>query len=201
MLILLIVVGLFDDVFENHMKEIGRLECYPTVYMSMYVTHSETTTIIPITATLVTAIDVVQLLWLLYIYLRILPKLGSAFASVQGCVLVMAASVALWVLQICVVIGLPARLCLISIDIFTDDICVYFMIMRSAASRSSDAKHWYFTFCGGCHRCIARMCFGGNGMSDDGDDRGYQPAISEKEQESVITTEESGSVSSDAHLL
>ena len=196
-MILLMIVILLDDTFENHMKEIGRLECYPTVYMSMYISHSETTTFVPIASMVMTFADVVLLFWLLYIYLRVLPKVGSAFASVQGTVLVMAASVALWTLLVTSVMGLQIRLCLVSLDIFTDDICVYFLIMRSASVRSSDANHWYLTFCGGCHRCIARMCFGGKGMSDQ---RGYQPTVSEEEQENA-STEESASVSSDAQLL
>ena len=138
------------------------------------------------------------LIWLLYIYFRFLPKVGSVFASVQGFVLLTAASVALWMLMISAIIGLPARLCLISIDIFTDDICVYFMI-------TSQGKQWYLTFCGGCHRCIAKICFGGQGVSGDEDDeREYHQAVSEEEQKNVLSTEESvsgGTVSSDAQLL
>ena len=165
------IIDVMDEVLENHMKEIGRLECYPTVYMLMYVSHADTTTITPINASLIAVIDFLVLLWLQYIYLRILSKAGHSFSAVQGFLLVMAASVALWALEICVTARSPARLFLVSLDIFTDDICVYFMIMRSA-SQSLDTNHWYFTFCGGCHRCIARMCFGGEGMSDDdnGDD-------------------------------
>ena len=34
-LLLLITFTFFDDILENHMKEIGRLECYPTVYMAV----------------------------------------------------------------------------------------------------------------------------------------------------------------------
>ena len=93
----MILLGFFDDMFENHMKEIARLECYPTVYLSMYIRHSETTTITPITAVLVAVVDAVALIWLLYLYLRVLPaNNGNVFVAVQGCVLMVLASVLLW---------------------------------------------------------------------------------------------------------
>ena len=194
-------IAFVDDMLEHHMKEIARLERYPTVYMSMYVRHTETTTYTPICAALIGVADGILLLWLLLVYMRVVPKYtGRSFGAVQGCVLMVIASAALWMLQIAISVGLPVSLVLISFDIFTDDICVYFMIM---GVRSDDL---YLSFFGGCHRCFSRLCFDGQGMERDRIDGGYyNQAVDsnddENEQDEEKENTSSGDVASDVQLI
>ena len=97
--------------------------------------------------------------------------------------------------MITITVGLPLRFVLLSLDIFTDDICVYFMILGA----QSDSL--YLTFFGGCHRCFSRLWFGGQGMESEERSGGGRIGGSDGDEQKEEMTSESGDVASDVLLI